>query len=304
MIVWLASMFAVVYSVNSAAIYNNVCSDTQTKFSTVEFDKAKLFEEADKKNGRSGALDRYHENRRNLINGEVKSSFGSDIILNENEMLANQIIMKAKEDELQIGLDQPYVFNPSRHIFEVLNVIEQSKLFQIIQKMPKGGVLHTHESAMCSSDYLVSLTYWPNLWQRTFNASNDVKEFRFAREQPKSNTNDKPWRLVNDVRDEMGTTNYDESIRKMFTLFDKNVNPRMQFKDTNEVWKRFLEIFSRVGSLLAYIPVRKAYFKGTLKGMLDDGVQYLEFRSSLSKVFCYFCACFLFEEKKNFFCDI
>lgn len=235
----------------------------------------------------------YFRDRKDLLNYEEISCFGADIKLTDNEELANKFIMQAKEDEFRVGFLRPYLFNPARHIFEVLDVIKQSKLFQIIQKMPKGGILHAHDMALCSANYVVFLTYCPNLWQRTSSKNNEIEEFLFSRERPKMpNTNqsndggnDSQWRLVKDVRDEMGAANYDEHIRTLFTLFDKNINPRIQFSDINEVWKRFIGIFMKVAPIITYAPVWKEYYKHALKEMQEDGVQYLEFRGVLPKVF-------------------
>lgn len=239
-------------------------------------------------NSRSSPED-YFRDRTDLINYEVESSFGADIKLTDNEELANKIIIQAKEDEYQVGLVQPYLFNPSRHIFEVLDVIKQSKLFQIIQKMPKGGILHAHDTGLCSANYVVSLTYLPHLWQRTSNDANKIKEFLFSRERPNtSNDNDSTWRLVRDVRTEMGAAKYDELVRSMFTLYDKTINPRIQFADINDVWHRFQGLFIQVTPILTYAPVWKSYYKHALKEMHEDGVQYLEFRGTLPPVFIVF----------------
>lgn len=99
-----------------------------------------------------------------------------------------------------------------------------------------------------------------------------------------SDGDDLVWRTVKEVRDEVGTEIYDDRLRKMFTLFDKNVDPNEQFKNGNEVWDRFQKIFTRIRSFLSYAPARKAYFKNELKEMLNDGIQYLELRGGLSKV--------------------
>lgn len=230
--------------------------------------------------------DQYYKARKEIMDSERESCFGNDIELNEKEILANDIIMKAKDDELEIGLNNPDLFNPGRHIFEVFNTMKQSKLFQIIKKMPKGGILHAHETALCSADYVVSLTRWPDLWQRMPNESNEIVEFIFSRKQP-NNQNDEnstTWRRVDDVRAKMGASNYDEHVRKLFTLFDKDVDARIQFKDVNEVWNRFTRIFAKIAPILTYVPVRRAYYKQALKELQADGVQYLELRGTLSKV--------------------
>lgn len=128
----------------------------------------------------------YLRTRNDLVNIELESSFGNDIKLSATEEIANKIIMEAKTNELNIGFVDAKRFIPARHIFNSLNDIRQSKLFQIIQKMPKGGILHTHDMSMCSVDYVVSLTYLPDLWQRTSNNSDKIQELRFSRQQPNS----------------------------------------------------------------------------------------------------------------------
>lgn len=234
---------------------------------------------------KSRKINDYFKDREDLLNYEQNMSYAADVKLNDNEVLANKIIMDAKE--IDYNIKNPYTYYPSRHIFEVFNEISQSKLFQIIQKMPKGGILHAHDIALCSIDYILSLTYTENLWQRTTNNSTKVKEFRFSRQQPNSllaNGNESQWRLVKDVRAEMGASKYDQEIRKLFTLFDRNVDPRIQFKDINSVWKHFMNIFIRFTPIVSYAPLWKTYYKNALKELQQDGVQYLELRGTLPKV--------------------
>lgn len=248
-------------------------------------------------------IEEFMQKRKQLINDEMEQSFGNDIQLNGKEQLANQIIMTAKRDELRTGFFKPHLFNPSRHIFDTLSTIKQSKLFQMIKNLPKGGILHIHESAMCSTNFLVSLTYWPDLWIRissNHSARFDIVEFRFLRAQPTNqnkqitrdstdtnasiDSNDSVWRLVKDVRTEMGASAFDEHVRSMFTLYDTNVNPMTQFQDINDVWIHFLGIFDKIRGILAYAPIRRAYFRQALKELYDDSVQYVEIRTSIPEV--------------------
>lgn len=232
----------------------------------------------------------YYRLRQELIDNEFESSFGNDIELNSKEQLANKIIIEAKEDEYKNVVNAPSSFTPSHHIFETFERVKSSKLFQIIEKMPKGGILHAHDTALCSTDYVVSLTYKSNLWQYScYNATN-IEKFLFALNQP-DNIEKKTycsWRLVKDVRREIGAAKYDAYVRTLFTLYDKNVNPKTQFSDINDVWSKFLGIFQRVTPILTYATIWKEYYKQALKEMLNDGVQYLEFRSTLPPVTVFF----------------
>lgn len=226
----------------------------------------------------------YFRQRKLLIDAELNATYGSDIILNSQEELANKIIMNAKELEYRGTLEHPAQFIPSRHIFERLNETKNSKLFQILRKMPKGGILHTHDTAMVSAEYLVNITYMDNLWQLTDKNKTEIKQFRFSLSQPTTNTVNETWQLVKNVRNSSTPQKYDALVRSSFTFFDKNVNPLIQFNDVNEIWARFWTMIQLVNSLVAYAPVWKAYYKQAMKEMLEDGVQYFESRGFLSQV--------------------
>ncbi|KAJ6646816.1 Adenosine deaminase 2 [Pseudolycoriella hygida] len=233
----------------------------------------------------SDAAKEYHRRREELLNAEINSGFGFDIHLTEIEKEANDIIMRYKMKELEDGFKNPCIFNPSRHHFQVLNDIKKSELFKIIQKMPKGGILHSHMSALVSTDFIVELTKWEHLWQLT-SPKGQIKKFRFARQQPQEpEQNDSPgqekstWRLVRDVRAEMGSDNYDKTVRPLFTLYDKDVPEKNVHVDLYEVWQHFSQAMKIVRPMLHYREAFKAYFAQVLKELADDNVQYLEMRN-------------------------
>lgn len=229
------------------------------------------------------SFDEYVQQRTTLIQNETDLGFESDVSLSQSEKLANEIIMRAKKMELDAGHIDPHSFAPSRHIFEVLGQIKNSDLFKILRKMPKGGILHAHDTALCSADYLVVLTYYPDLWQCTLNGK--INRFLFARvKPPRVVDSDCDWTLVADERQRAGALIYDKNVRRLFTLFDMNVNPKIQFADINAVWSRFMQLFIIAGDIITYAPVWKDYYKQALSEMYNDNVQYLEFRGLLPAV--------------------
>lgn len=225
-------------------------------------------------------------NERNaILKAEAKMSFQHDVELNAKEHLANDIIMRIKRKELSDGFNNPRSFIPSRHIFEVLDDIKRSDLFKIIQKMPKGGILHAHNTAISSANFIVNITYMPDLWQ--CQRKNEIVQFLFAKGKPttaqKLNTNCE-WRLVADERVRVGAAKYDAYVRTLFTLYDPRVNPRTQYADINAVWKKLQQAFTNVRPLVEYSKAWGSYFRNAIQEMYDDNVQYLEFRSSLHHV--------------------
>lgn len=225
------------------------------------------------------SFEQYIASRASVFAEENLNNFESDVKLNPKEERANAVIMAAKNAELDDGLINPQNFAPSRHFFEVLDKINKSKLFKIIRKMPKGGILHAHDTALCSTDYLVSLTYWEHLWQCNDN-NNTIVSFKFSTKTPES-VNGCKWLKVADERARVGRVEYDVQMRSNFTLF---TNDTRKFGDINVVWNEFMGLFIRFEPLVTYAPVFKDYFKQALKEMLQDGVQYLELRVLLPPV--------------------
>ncbi|CAO1297353.1 unnamed protein product [Diamesa tonsa] len=224
----------------------------------------------------------YNKVRAEILEESLNKALGSDIQLNDKEMRLNEILMELKMDEYNQGFENPFNFTPSRHFFDVVHSVKESPLFQLIQKMPKGGVLHAHDTAICSTDYVVSLTKWDNLWQWGDLDGDELPKFLFANKRPES-IDGTEWRLASDVRKVIGDKIYDAKARPLFTLLVDN--PTEAYKDINAVWTKFNHIFMVFGALVTYTEVWKDYFRQALQEMYDDGVQLLEFRGVLPETY-------------------
>jgi adenosine deaminase CECR1 len=230
------------------------------------------------------SFDDYLRQRTELIDSQLNRSLGFDIVLTEKEQIANEIVMNLKMNEYNLGFQNPRSFLPSRHYFEVIKQIEATDLFKIIKKMPKGAILHAHDMALVSTDYLVSLTYRENLWQCS-NKSNmvQIKHLLFSLNTPELPVENCEWKLVSAARAEVGRIIYDSEIRKLFTLYTPD--PVKTYKDINAVWRKFDSIFEIISTFITYEPVWKDYFRQALKEFYEDDVQYLEFRGVLPDVY-------------------
>jgi adenosine deaminase CECR1 len=132
-----------------------------------------------------------------------------------------------------------------------------------------------------STDYVVSLTKYKDLWQLGGIENGDMPEYLFSRKKPAS-VNGVEWRLVSEIRKEIGDAVYDKKVRKYFTLIVDN--PMVKYNDINSVWNTFMDIFKVFGSLVTYTETWKDYYRQSLQEMYDDNVQYLEFRGVLPEV--------------------
>lgn len=230
-------------------------------------------------------IDAYLAQRQQVIRDERNTGFESDAPeLTDREQLANAVVMAAKNAELAAGHSDPHTFGPSQHFFDAMDQIRGSKLFKIIRRMPKGGILHAHDTALASVDFLVSLTYREHLWQCNDPATGSIVGFRFARQTPTVvDRADMVWTRTADERTRRGASSFDAFVRTHFTL--RTDNPRAAYKDINDVWRKFMSLFMLVGPLVTYVPVWRDYYRQTLKEALEDNVQYVEFRGLLPDVY-------------------
>lgn len=221
----------------------------------------------------------FRKTRDDFIEKEINRGLGATLTLSGKEELLNTYLMKAKDQELAKGLENCTDFLPARHLFEVLPEIEKSTVFQILRKMPKAGVLHAHDTSICSLDYVVGLTYWPHLWQ--CDSASGFPQFKFSRTEPQTGA-DQQWRLVKEVREQVGSQTYDAKLRKMMSLYSNN--PITENRDIDSIWNRFMQIFGILDGIVTYKPVWEDYYRQALEEFYEDGVQYLELRSLLPPV--------------------
>jgi adenosine deaminase CECR1 len=77
------------------------------------------------------------EERNRLIVGEKYMRFGSLVVLTKQEKKANRNLMAIKKAEIKEAMET-HQFPPSMHFFQAKRLIEDSEVFRILRKMPKG----------------------------------------------------------------------------------------------------------------------------------------------------------------------
>lgn len=98
--------------------------------------------------------------RRNIIKAEQSMRTGGNIYLNPKEEMADKILLKLKEKSIQRGIADSALFAPAMHFFHAKKLIDKDPIFEIIKKLPKGGILHLHNTAGVSSEWIIkNMTY-------------------------------------------------------------------------------------------------------------------------------------------------
>lgn len=227
-------------------------------------------------------IDKVLDERKSLFDREQELMLGSSMKLSDSELKANDLIMALKIDEVERGLVHPKDFNLSKHFFDYKDIVKDTKLFKLIKNMPKGAVLHAHDTGILSPDYVLKLTYMDNLY---FSFDGDNIRFLFSKTVPNSDvTCGCEWKLISDVRAQSrNVAEFDAELRKHFTIVIHN--PNEVYTDVNAVWRRFQNYFISTGPLFTYKPVWEKYYYDTLVAMREDNVMYFEIRSVLPDLY-------------------
>lgn len=218
--------------------------------------------------------------REEIIRKEELLTVGGNTVLTAKEEAVNECIMKHKFQELDFAFNNPNYYNFSHHFFEYKPKIKFSKVYEIIKAMPKGAVLHVHDSSILGPDYLMEITYKPNLYI----CCNDF-QLRFASSlENLPNSCSCSWELLSDVRSKTkNVTQLNQKLRSKFTMVVNK--PDEVYKSIDDTWNAFMRYFAIVEPMLTFRPVWEEYFYDALKLFREHKVMYVEVRSILPPLY-------------------
>ncbi|KAK2882991.1 hypothetical protein Q8A73_021924 [Channa argus] len=215
-----------------------------------------------------------------------------DLLMREeaSRQTGGQVTLTAAEQELDASLHQlkekemsAAQFPPALHFFRAKPLIQQSSIFKVLQKMPKGAALHVHSSSLVSVDWLVkNVTYRPHCYI-CFTWDNSVR-FLFSDHQPFPRWECFYWQLLETLRAKIkDPAAFDNSLMQHLTLFTED--PDGVYPSQDVVWQKFEKAFIAAAGLITYAPVLRDYLYRGLEELHHDNVMYLELRSGLSKTY-------------------
>ncbi|MCJ1309636.1 hypothetical protein MMC25_003296 [Agyrium rufum] len=188
--------------------------------------------------------------------------------------------------------------------------MEQTKLWRIVSKMPKGALLHAHFDAMIDLDWLVEtsidlpgmgVAVWPSKVDDTISSATTsitapppVAKVKF--QYLGSNASDIPGNAAAWTDDYVPGTylpapavadNFPGGGREQFVRMcvskcgisvEDSLNHHLGL---NDVWLKFAACFEVIGSMLPYEPIYRAGVRRILTQLYQDGVTWVEFRNVL-----------------------
>lgn len=217
---------------------------------------------------------RYLVERTKFLSEESQRFLGSRLPLSAQEERVNEQLMEWKRREYNVAEAD---FPPAHSFFLMKPRIEKSRVFQFIQRMPKGAVLHLHDFSAANADFIVKdVAYRDNLWGRVTPQS---VELRFSLQAPAAD-----WKLVKDLRAAAPSPEaFDAQIKAAFVISDPN--PQVVYPDQASVWHAFDKRFDLLFATLTYAGVFRDYFWRTLQDFYEDNVMYVEIRGVLPPLY-------------------
>jgi adenosine deaminase CECR1 len=210
----------------------------------------------------------YLEARARLVERERAQRLSSALVLSpEEETASRRLAELRKAEDQRVG-----TYFPPAHSFlldKTKRLVAESPLLDVMRRLPKGGILHVHGSAGGDSHWLAAQALErPDCYIFVGDEGPVLRgALRFFPTQPEG-----AWRPVQALRSEAKDPQaFDDALYRSITLGEEDLA-------APDIWVEFSNCFRRQAGLLADASVRSGHWRRMLNGLIDENVQYVEFR--------------------------
>ncbi|KAH8830031.1 hypothetical protein DL96DRAFT_1783257, partial [Flagelloscypha sp. PMI_526] len=261
----------------------------------------------------------YHQHRSELVARDYALRVDRrNPSFSEQERTADSIVRKIRAHEAKTvwSVERPETATPwsGASFLTSKEQVKSTKIFQILSKMPKGGLLHAHLGAVVDPVWLLNKAYQDPLFHvripagtspitgeeilsllpLTQSSLHSVVPVFAALHQDEAPRGDGLYTSLTDMNYQPGSWIPLKQARDCFSsslggplMFDKWVlesmsivpNEAYQKYDTvDKVWIKFLSVFPALHGLIHYEPIYEEYLKEFIKSSIADGISYIEVR--------------------------
>ncbi|KAK3086871.1 hypothetical protein FSP39_024690 [Pinctada imbricata] len=206
--------------------------------------------------------------QRTSLEKEELSYAGYDTSLSHDERIVNSYLEYLKIKEFDRTRND---FPPARPITKHLAEIQNTDVYRVLKRLPKGGNLHLHHNHVVSKSILWDIVQELNLFDHLYI-------------QPQT------WRLdlkLNPpngfIRTTDNSTYYTKARILKNSVFTSLINETLLNRPTDSElrWKAMSPLFGRMGSrLINHANVSVRYMEAMLQAAVEENVQYLETKAS------------------------
>ena len=221
------------------------------------------------------SYENYLQKRTALLKADSVRYFDADIQLTAKEEQLNQKLV-ALQRSMIADYKANHFFPPARNFYNSKAHIEQTPLFNILKKMPKGGILHLHSGAMGNPRWMVQKAIAIPEMHVFWEATND----QYTKGQLQAYAKDKaPKGFRPAYKIAQTNANFKNELLDLLT-FDESID-----RDSVDIWKEFEYVFQRINGFLTYEKVAVDYLVHGAEILIADNIQHAEFRTFFTSRF-------------------
>lgn len=199
------------------------------------------------------------------------------------------------ELEEQIAVQENATIHPGMMFTHAKGIMEKTKLWQIVRKMPKGALLHAHLDAMVEFDFVFDvLLSTPGMHIACTSGhlaseaarSDALFEFKFFKSEQGSDSNiwSEDCKLSTFVLLTKAAETFPGGGRPAFVRWLKSrvtvsqIDSVEQHHGVDHIWRRFERCFLVINSILHYEPILRAFLHRLMSLFYADGIYWAEIR--------------------------
>jgi len=215
--------------------------------------------------------DGYQELRQQLKAYDSAYSFDAELVLSAKEQQLDRQLRRIQQQMLR-HYDSISFFPFARYYYKSGKAITNNQLFEVLRRMPKGGIMHIHSSAMGAFEWMVQevtkrnncYVYWED------DGQTPKGTIRFFKE------GSAPEGFTSGPMLQLQDPSFRDKLMSSITIDQRGD------QDSVDVWTRFQTCFSKFGGFVSYAPLAKEFYSRALDEMIADNVQYMEIREGLA----------------------
>ncbi|MFP7655468.1 amidohydrolase family protein [Chryseobacterium proteolyticum] len=217
----------------------------------------------------------YQQNWMQLEQQNKAIAFDADVKLSDAEISLDQKLFQIRKDFLA-GAEKQKVSLYNSSFNELKPLIESSKLFEIFQSMPKGGLLHTHSGGITDAKWVIAAA---RKYKECYIYDQaDTKDFIFGQ-----------LAFFQDGKVPKGFVSLDQKLSSE-PGFEKQLTELLLLKRESlctysDYWIEFEKRFTRISLLLPYRPFFKEYYKKGFEDLAANKVQHVEIRCVFDELY-------------------
>jgi adenosine deaminase CECR1 len=202
----------------------------------------------------------YLEKRKALVLENALLGFDHEISLTEKEERASRKLEEYKERVLKhVSFAESFLARKEP--------LESTELYSFLKKMPKGGLLHVHSSSFLHTKWLIkNIATLPDCYVYLGGDGAFLKgSFHFFEKGKAPHGFFSIAKLLEDL------PNGEEFLVSL-------LQPRFQSLSTDSLWVELEAWFTKIWGLVHHKPAFKKYYYDTMMELIEDGIDYMEFR--------------------------